>query len=214
MHLLSINVGKERAVSFGKKGITGIYKLPMCTPVAITRDGLEGDAVCDTKNHGGPDQAVYVYGTTDYDWWSKELDQDLAPGTFGENLTVADLETAPLHIGDRLRVGAVLLEVTAPRAPCVVLAGRMGDPMFVKRFRQAERPGVYCRVIDSGTVSAGDPVSLEPYRGETLTVLEDFRLYYDSEADEAAIRRALAAPIDIRGRGEYEERLAALLAKA
>src|SRR5260221_3238775 len=141
MHLLSINVGKERAVSFGKKGITGIYKLPMCTPVAITRDGLEGDAVCDTKNHGGPDQAVYVYGTTDYDWWSKELDQDLAPGTFGENLTVADLETAPLHIGDRLRVGAVLLEVTAPRAPCAVLARRIGDPMFVKRVLQAEATG-------------------------------------------------------------------------
>ena len=56
----------------------------------------------DTKNHGGPDQAVYVYGGADYAWWSAELEQELAPGTFGENLTISDLESAPLAIGDRL----------------------------------------------------------------------------------------------------------------
>jgi MOSC domain-containing protein YiiM len=111
-------------------------------------------------------------------------------------------------------VGEVLLEVTAPRIPCVTLAARMGDPKFVKRFRAAERPGLYCRVIETGMVRAGDPVSLEPYQGETVMALELFREFYDKNADETMIRRILAAPIDIRGRREYEAQLAALLTES
>ncbi|MFN8418216.1 MAG: MOSC domain-containing protein [Anaerolineae bacterium] len=50
----------------------------------------------------------------------------------------------------------------------------MGDPQFVKRFKEAERPGVYCRVISEGKVSAGDSVTLKPYPRpqQTITVLE------------------------------------------
>jgi MOSC domain-containing protein YiiM len=212
MHLLSVNVGKEQSIRNGKQsGITGIYKMPTDAPVQITPLGLEGDHVDDKKNHGGVDQAVYVFGADDYAWWSKMLGRDLAPGTFGDNLTISDLETAPIQIGDRFRVGEVLLEVTAARIPCVTLAARMDDSKFVKRFRAAERPGLYCRVIETGIVRAGDPVRLEPYQGETLTAIELFRLYYDNEADESEIRRALAAPIAIRARNDFEERLAALL---
>lgn len=215
MHLLSVNVGTEQPIHNGKQsGKTGIFKMPTDAPVQITHLGLEGDHIDDTKNHGGVDQAVYVFGTADYDWWSKTLGREIEPGTFGENLTITELESAPIQIGDWLRVGAVVLQVTAPRIPCVTLAARMGDPAFVKRFRAAERPGLYCRVIETGTVCAGDPVSLEPYQGETVTALEMFRQYYDNDADEAALRRALAAPMDIRGRHEYEERLTAILTKS
>jgi MOSC domain-containing protein YiiM len=108
----------------------------------------------------------------------------------------------------------VLLEVTAPRIPCATLAARMGDPTFVKRFRKAERPGLYCRVIETGTVQVDDPVSLESRQGETITILEMFRWFYASRISEADLRRILAAPIDFRARRDYEERLAALLAEA
>ena len=66
----------------------------------------------------------------------------------------------------------------APRIPCVTLAARMGDPTFVKRFRRAERPGVYCRVITPGAVNAGDPVTLLPFTGESDTIVENFRQFY------------------------------------
>ena len=46
-----------------------------------------------------------------------ELGCEIAPGTFGENLTISDLETAGLAIGDRLHIGDVVLEVTAPAHP-------------------------------------------------------------------------------------------------
>lgn len=213
MKLISVNVGRAQRIENAKSsGVTGIYKTPAGAPVRITALGLAGDAICDTKHHGGVDQAVYVYGAPDYAWWSAELGHAIEPGTFGENLTVSELESAALAIGDRLHLAGVVLEITSPRIPCVTLAARMGDPAFAKRFRQAGRPGVYCRVIREGDVRAGEPVRLEPYRGATLSIAESFRDAYVREWDEAMIRRHLAAPIAIRDRVEQEERLARLLA--
>ena len=103
MHILSINIGSVRTIHNAKApGQTGIYKLPVAGPVQVTADGLADDTIVDTRNHGGPDQAVYVYGGADYAWWAAELGRELAPGMFGENLTISDLESAPLAIGDRL----------------------------------------------------------------------------------------------------------------
>lgn len=212
MVLISVNQGQERPIRIGKSTAkTGIFKLPVDLPVEITPTGLAGDAIVDAKNHGGVDQAVYVYTTPDYRWWSKELGKDLSPGTFGENLTVSGLESALVHVGDRLSIGAVTLEVTAPRIPCGTLAARMEDPQFVKRFRAAERPGFYCRVIQEGYLQAGDPAQIRPYPGETISVQEMFRDFYQAERDEESLRRFLRAPIDIRSRHKKEKQLLELL---
>lgn len=211
MIVLSVNVGRATAIQTARTTKqTGIYKLPVDGPVRVTLLGLEDDAICDAKHHGGVDQAVYVFGAPDYDWWSAELGRDLPPGTFGENLTVAGLESATFSIGDRLHMEEVVLEVTSPRIPCATLAARMGDPMFVKKFRRAERPGLYCRVIHEGRVRAGETVTLERCTGALLTALEMFRDYYDGQWDEARIRRHLAAPIAIRDRVDMERKLAEL----
>ncbi len=206
MQLISVNIGKAQAIE-AKSGQTGIYKRPVQTPVTVGTLGLEQDAICDTENHGGVDQAVYVYGEPDYVWWSQALGQKLHPGTFGENLTVSGLESASLKIGDRFEVGTVGLEVTSPRVPCVTLAARMEDPTFVRRFRQAERPGVYCRVVQTGQVQVGDEVTLHPYEGETISAAEMFRDFYKPKLDEATLRRHLAAPISERDRAEQEAEL-------
>ncbi len=207
MQLISVNVGQEQAIQNAKEsGKTGIYKLPSEAPVQITGNGLVGDFIADTKNHGGVDQAVYIYGTIDYAWWAQTLDKPLLPGTFGENLTITDLESARISVGDRLRLGGVLLEVTAPRLPCSTLAARMGDRDFVKRFRDAGRPGVYCRVIQEGWVQAGMPVLYEAYTGETITLLEMFQSAYETLSAET-LQRQLKAPMAIRARVDKEEQL-------
>ncbi len=211
MQILSVNVGRARPIA-SKTGMTGIYKEPVGA-VEITREGLAGDAICDTENHGGVDQAVYLYGAVDYAWWAKELNREMEPGMFGENLTVSELESADYIIGDRFHIGdEVVLEVTAPRIPCGTFAQRMGDPTFVKRFRHAERPGLYCRVIAPGRVQAGDRVTVERYversGNETVTALEMFRDFYQPKLDEATLRRYLAAPIAIRDREAKEAALA------
>ncbi len=214
MRLLSVNVGQERSIeNAGKTGKTGIFKRPVAGPVAVTRGRIAGDTISDTENHGGVDQAVYVFGEPDYAWWSEELGRELPPGTFGENLTISGLESGAVNIGDRLIVGAAVLQVTAPRIPCATLAARMGDPRFVKRFRRAERPGLYCRVLREGRVRVGDPVAFEPYEGEKLSALEMFRDFFEPYLDEATLRRHLAAPIAVRARADDERKLGRALAR-
>ncbi len=214
MQLISVNIGQERAQQNGQRlETTGIYKLPTDQPVQIHSLGVQGDLVCDTKNHGGPDQALYVYGLPDYAWWSQELGRDLLPGTFGENLTVSDLESAAFKVGDRLHFATVILEVSAPRIPCGTLAARMADPMFVKRYRQAVRPGLYCRVIQPGPIQVGEDLRVEPYQGETISIVEMFHDYYEKDKSEATLRRHLLAPIAIRARLDLEQDLQKRFAK-
>ncbi len=166
VQLLSLNRGRAEPMEHAKaSGVTGIYKRPVVAALRVDALGLAGDVICDTENHGGVDQALYLYGAPDYEWWSEQLGFELAPGTFGENLTLSELESAALLVGDRFHIGDVTIEVTSPRIPCVTLARRMGDPAFLKRFRAAERPGVYCRVIQGGTIQQGDAVRYERYDG-------------------------------------------------
>jgi MOSC domain-containing protein YiiM len=206
MQLISINIGQEQMLqNKDRLEKTGIFKLPVDHPVKVTKLGLETDAIVSKKHHGGPDQAVYVYGEPDYEWWSAELGRELLPGTFGENLTIRGLESAKLNIGDMLHLGDVILQVTAPRIPCSTFAARMGDHHWVKKFRQAERPGLYCRVLREGIVKTGDPVTFQAYQSETLSVLEMYRDYYVKDKSLEMLLRHLQAPIAIRARQDLEK---------
>jgi MOSC domain-containing protein YiiM len=208
MKLISVNVGALQALEVGNHSLkTGIFKAPVSNPVRVGKLGLEADVVQNKKHHGGPDQAVYVYGTADYAWWAEQLQTELEPGIFGENLTVSDLESATFNIGDRLKIGTVLLEISASRIPCSTLAARMGDTGFVKKFKQARRPGLYCRVLEQGEVQVGDSVTLEPSEGEYLSVVETFDWFYEPNPSLEKIKRVLAAPVAIRARKMYEDLL-------
>lgn len=210
MQIDSVNVGKARQFDGPNfKGRTGIFKTPASGPVAIGRLGLAGDDIIHGEHHGGPDQAVYVYRREDYHWWSQRLGRPIENGCFGENLTLSGLPDADMAVGTRLTFHQVILEVSAPRIPCNILAQRMGGPSFAKQFIQAERPGLYCRVIQPGTVSAGESFSLDARMASAITIVEMFR------ADARKLNRAelehfLAAPIDIRTRTKWEKALAEL----
>jgi MOSC domain-containing protein YiiM len=159
--LLAVNVGHPRDIDLGKRTIsTAIYKVPVAGRVAVRGVNLEGDDQADRKLHGGPDKAVYAYGWNDTLAWNEELDRDLRPGAFGENLTVGGLDVSGALIGERWAVGSTLLEVAQPRLPCFKLGIRMGDPKFVKRFGRAGRPGAYLRILEEGDVGEGDAVEV------------------------------------------------------
>ncbi len=214
MNVLSVNVGQAQPLANAKSvGKTGIFKQAQAEPVWVGALGLADDAICDVENHGGADQAVYIYGAPDYAWWEEALRRPLAPGTFGENLTISDFVSAEYAVGDRLEIGDVVLEITAPRVPCVTLARRMDDPAFLKRFRAAERPGVYCRVLRAGPVSAGQPVALQRYDGERISMREMFRDAFVPELTVPALQRYLAAPIAERARTDKEDQLRKLQSK-
>ena len=210
MRIQSVNVGNVETVAYGNKSFeTGICKRPAEGSVRIGTLGLEGDAIVSTRHHGGPDQAVYAYSTDDYDWWAEEAGLDCVPGLFGENLTISDLPT-DMNVGDRFLIGEVVLEATAPRIPCDTFAARMQDRGFGMAFRQAERPGVYFRVLNEGAVQAGDVVTLVESAEFEVSILDLFRQKYRLQHDAGDLQRLLEAPIAERFRAQLEAKLADL----
>lgn len=207
--VLSVNVGKAGHID-GFKPLTGIVKQPVAGLVEIGVQGVADDAICDRRHHGGSEQAVYVYVDADYEFWARELQRRIAPGTFGENLTIAGIDGTRLAVGDRLQIGPVLLEVSYHRTPCMTFAARMGEHKWVKRFHNAGRPGAYCRVLAPGSVAAGMAVDYTPFAGERVTVAELMALDGVRTLDPAFLRRALQTPIRERTRLKYEEQLAQL----
>lgn len=211
MNLLSVNVASAKPITIAERSFeTGIYKEAVAQAF-VHELGLEGDTVSDKKHHGGPDQAVYLYSQEDYNYWAEELNQPLNAGTFGENLTVSSFGTSDIKIGDRFIFQNVILEVTSPRIPCSTLAKRMNDMSFAKTFRQARKPGIYTRVLQTGFVVAGEAFRYEASEANNPSVAEYFELFYQKNPTPQEIKRFLAAPIDIRGKTHYTELLEKVL---
>ncbi|ADB31464.1 MOSC domain containing protein [Kribbella flavida DSM 17836] len=164
MRVLTVNVVKELIPGPKESGWTAIDKRPQAGRVPVGELGLRGDRQCDTANHGGPDQAVYAYAEEDALWWSEQLGREIPTGLFGENLRTAGVDLTGALIGEVWRIGdgddAVELMVRAPRIPCITFQYRMGIARWVKRFHEAGRPGVYCKVLKPGAIGAGDPITV------------------------------------------------------
>ena len=111
---------------------------------------------------------MYLYPHEHYAFWEKtHLDAlkksiQLAPGALGENLTTIGIVENDLWVGDRLKIGEVLLEVTEPRAPCYKFAARMGFRHAVKNMLQSGFTGVYLKVIQQGSMEAKANITLLP----------------------------------------------------
>jgi MOSC domain-containing protein YiiM len=205
--ILSVNVGKAEPFEHTTPKVTGIFKKPRQGPVHIGQYGLEDDAICDLAHHGGLDQAVYLYGQPDYDFWSAEIGRELAPGTFGENLTIANLESAKINLGDRFVLGALVMEVNSPRIPCRTFAARMDDKYWAKKFLAANRPGIYCRVLAEGPVQVGDVLTHVPFEGEQISVIEMNDTWNRKDLEPAEVQRFLATPIHHKFRADWQGRL-------
>ncbi len=190
MRIVAVNVGglREMHDGRGRSFYSGIEKSHVSGPVSIGFSGVIGDAQGNQKAHGGPDNAVYVYSADHYAVWRREEHRDdLAPGFFGENLTVAALHETDVRIGDLYRAGHALLEVTQARAPCATLGLRFGDKNFPDRFLASRRMGMYLRVLKEGDVQAGDEFHRE--RTGTVPLLEAVEVLYGNEATPQRLQR-------------------------
>lgn len=193
--VVSVNVGRPTQVPYrGGVVSTGIFKRPVDGRVMLRTMKLDGDEQADPSVHGGADMAAYVYSWDSYRWWMDELGHELQPGEFGENLTVTGFTDDDVRVGDVIRIGDAVVQVTTPREPCFKLGIRMGDQRFPARFREANRMGFYTRVLQEGEVGAGDAVEIAERAEESLTIAEFHRTYTSGRDDPAALRRMLATP--------------------
>ena len=114
--------------------------------------GLVGDS------HAGPRQPnrwqISLLAWESVARLNREFGLDALPGSFAENLTSQGLDLSRLKIGDRLRIGEqILLEVE-----------QLGKPLGIAHTYSFQghsllpTEGVFCAVLESGTVVAGDEI--------------------------------------------------------
>lgn len=198
----SVNAGKARPVPWGALRRSAIDKRPVEGPVRVVRLGLEPDEIADLKNHGGIDQAVYAFAAEDLLSWGRSLGREIRDGEFGENLTTTGLDLNEARIGERWRVGSTLLEVASVRIPCSVFAGSVDQPRWVKRFTQSGRPGAYFRVIEEGTISAGDRIEVAERREHDITIGVMFRALTTERSLLPRLLEEPRVPLEARERAE------------
>jgi len=175
--LISVNAGRPAELDTGRRTLrSAIVKQPLAGPVRLRSTGLDGDEQADRENHGGPYKAAYAYAREDQAWWAGELGREVPPALFGETLTTDGLDVNGAEIGERWRVGTAEVTVSGPRVPCNKLAARVGDPLFVRRFTLAGRPGAYLTVVTEGDVRAGDAIEVLERPGHGVSVATWFTI--------------------------------------
>ena len=135
----------------------------------ITPLGIEGDLHAHPGIHGGPLQAILIIAAEIVDSLT-ERGYPLFYGAMGENLTTRGIAIRDLRIGDQLRVGGAVLEISKPRGPCRALdiyGSSLKADVYDTRVKQRDpssprwgMSGLYASVVRPGPVRAGDPVAL------------------------------------------------------
>ena len=117
-----------RARPFTRPGSrSGITKSPRDGALRVTSVGLEGDEQGDLRVHGGVEKAIHHYPREHYAAWIAELGEHpllMQAGAFGENFSTHGWSEADVCLGDRVRAGTALLEVSQGRMPCWKLNDR------------------------------------------------------------------------------------------
>jgi MOSC domain-containing protein YiiM len=146
----------------------GLPKRPV-PEARVTALGLEGDAWAHPLIHGGSRKAVLLLAAETVD----ELIADGFPlfyGALGENLTTRGLDRKQLRVGQRLRVGEVVLELTKIRTPCATLdvyGPAVREAIYDDAVRAGDansprwaRSGFYAAVARPGIVRRHDIIAL------------------------------------------------------
>ena len=171
MKLLSVNTASASPLLIqGRSITTAIGKQPVAGPVALGTLGLAGDEQADQSVHGGQSKAVYLYPVAHHPFWQTVRAQagvaapgaPLAPGLFGENLTVDGLDEAQLWIGDQLRGPGCTLVVSEPRNPCFKFNAVMGFAQASSLMNQSGYCGAYLAVLHPGQLQAGETFTVVP----------------------------------------------------
>lgn len=192
--LLQVRTGKIKPF-FNQPSPSAIYKSPRPGRITVTILGCEGDEHAFHK-HGGPDKAFLHYCSAHYEAWQKEM-PDYAHrfhiGGFGENLVSEHLNEHNVCIGDIFRIGSeVKFQVTEPRMPCYKLNHRFQIQAMSTLSQDKRRTGFYCRILQTGTIEAGEQITLLKRPNPKWTVA-NMQHYLHTEKKNFEVMKELAA---------------------
>lgn len=153
-----------RAQDFTRPGSrSAIAKSPRREALRVTALGLAGDEQGDPRIHGGVDKAIHHYPHEHYAKWAAELGEHpllTKAGAFGENFSTTGWTEEDVCLGDRIRAGTALLELSQGRMPCWKLSDRFGIKDMAWRMQETGRTGWYYRVLEEGVVAADGSLQL------------------------------------------------------
>jgi ferredoxin-NADP reductase/MOSC domain-containing protein YiiM len=172
----------------------------------VAKLNLDGDGQGDLGGHGGIYRAVFVYQIESYRHWQEQLKRtDFLHGQFGENFTIEGLPDSEVCIGDRYQIGSALFEVTQPRVTCYRVGIRTDEPRMPALLTGSGRPGFYFRVLQEGTVGAGDEIVKVGQAKDGMTVEQINALLYSPNHPRDQLERAMAIEALSPGwRGSFE----------
>ena len=193
--LIGVCAGRAADLPSGSRVVrTAFVKQPVEGRVRVDVLGLPGDEHV-YEDHGGPDMALLAYPVEHYAHW-RAAGLDLPDvGAMGENLTVAGLVEADVHLGDVLQIGdaddGALVQVCQPRSPCYKLGARFGRRDLPVMMQDTGYTGYLLRVLRPGALGAGDRIALVE-RTSDVTVAFAGRVANVDRADLDGARRVLA----------------------
>ena len=144
------------------KAPSAIGKLPVAGHHEIDELGFVADEQADLEHHGGRDKAIHHYATDHYaDWIAEgEIPQGTDPAAFGENIASYGMTEAMLCVGDKLRLGTAVVQISQGRQPCWKVSEHTSNKKMAYLFQKTGRTGWYYRVLEKGTAGAGDTITL------------------------------------------------------
>jgi MOSC domain-containing protein YiiM len=135
----------------------------------ITPLGIEGDLHAHPSIHGGPRRAILIIAAEVVEELTSR-GYPLFYGALGENLTTRGIRIRDLRIGDQLRAGGALLEITQPRGPCTALhiyGESLKNEIYDARVKALDpdsahwgMSGFYTQVLTPGPVQTNDIIEV------------------------------------------------------
>lgn len=204
--ILRAQVGVLQDLPFaGGVWTTAIHKDALEGSVVVEHHGIVGDE--HTGSGPDPERAICCCPADHYAHWRAALGLELPLGIFGENLTLAEPTEDTVCIGDTLRCGSALLQVSQPRMPCYKQARRIDRPEFVKQIMESGRLGFLLRVLTPGTFQADDTLTLVDRPHPDVSVADVVRAFRAREDLTAARRLAGLALLAPEWRSELAKRV-------
>ncbi|MBI3578218.1 MAG: MOSC domain-containing protein [Ignavibacteriales bacterium] len=80
----------------------------------------------------------------------------LTPGLVKENITTAGIPLMKLKFSQRIQIGQAIFQITKPCEPC----SRMEEIRKGLKAQLESKRGMLARVVQSGVMSIGDPITL------------------------------------------------------
>lgn len=175
IQVLSLRLAMPREVDTANGALrTGMLKREVDEPVLLQTTGLYGDGWADLEHHGLEDQAICAYPLQHYAPLAEQLNLKLGSGAFGENIVVTGVDETTVLIGDQLRWGEALLEVTKARAPCNTLNEVWNCSTLAAELGRSGRTGWYLRVLKPGMVEGGQQMELVSRQPSAKTVRQQW----------------------------------------